>query len=310
MGSDAAAARPLLRGLSATTDIAIRAWMRAQACRASLIAAGCAFFVTLALFPGLSVLLSLYGLAFRPATVVGQLQLLRDVLPPEAFILISRRVHVLVSHRVDHLQLSVWLGLLVALWSASTGTKALLSAVEVIHGNVRRHLLKFQLIGVVMTLGAVLAVIMALGILLALPGILHLMGVRPRTQSIVHSVSVLVLLMFVAIAIAALYRFGTAHHAGDRPRVWPGTLVATTLWIAGSVGFSSYVEQLTDFDATYGPLAAFAGVMLWFWISSYVVLFGAALNACLRPRAPRPLARKRAKELQPFRPDSASAASD
>lgn len=284
METDSAIDRPLRHGLAAVSHLLLRAWIRAQACRASLIAAGCAFYVTLALFPGLSVLLSLYGLAFRPATVVGQLQLLRDVLPPEAFILISRRVHVLVSHRDDHLQLSVWFGLLVALWSASTGTKALLSAIEVIHGNIRRHLLKFQLIGVVMTLGAVCAVIMALGILLALPGVLHLMGMQPRAQGLVHAASLLVLLLFVAGAIASLYRFGQTSVEGLRRSVWPGTLLATVLWVAGSYGFSTYVVRIADFDVTYGPLAALAGVMLWFWISSYVVLFGASLNACLPPR--------------------------
>jgi membrane protein len=47
------------------------------------------------------------------------------------------------------------------------------------------------------------------------------------------------------------------------------------------VGFSAYVTRLADFDLTYGPLAALAGVMLWFWVSSYVVLLGAALNATL-----------------------------
>jgi len=68
-----------------------RAWQHAQDGRASLIAAGCAFYATLALFPGMSVLLSLYGLAFRPDSVVSQLELLRDVLPPEAYLLIAPR---------------------------------------------------------------------------------------------------------------------------------------------------------------------------------------------------------------------------
>ena len=65
--------------------------------RISLSAAGCAFYATLALFPAISMLVSVYGLVFDPATVEPQLAVLRDLLPPSAYQLISDRVQVLVS---------------------------------------------------------------------------------------------------------------------------------------------------------------------------------------------------------------------
>ena len=271
----------LQQAASPGLTVLLRAWHRTQAGRGSLIAAGCAFYATLALFPGLSVLLSLYGLAFKPDTVVNQLVILRDVLPPEAYLLIARRAHVLVSHTAHHLQWSVWIGTAIALWSASTGTKALLTAIDLIHGGRRRSFMRFQWMGMAMTLSAVFAAVLALSIMLAVPGALRLLGTSPRAVGLIHGLSFAVLVLFVGAAIAVLYRFGPTPHAGQQLLVWPGTLVATPLWVAASVGFSFYVTKLADFDLTYGPLAALAGVMLWFWVSSYVVLLGAALNATL-----------------------------
>jgi membrane protein len=262
-------------------QIALRVWRRMRAGRVSLISAGCAFYATLALFPGLSVLLSLYGLMFNPVSIVPQLVLLHDVLPQETFVLISRRVHVLVSHQHGHLRLGVWIGVAVALWSASMGTKSLLSAIDHTHGGGDRGFLQFQLTGLAMTLGATLAAVMALAFLVALPGSLRSAGIPAPMQGLVHVLSLCVLALFVGSSIAALFRFGPSPRPGPQPRVLPGALAATALWFAASVGFSFYVGAIGSFDVTYGPIAAIAGVMLWFWVSSYVVLLGAELNAAL-----------------------------
>jgi membrane protein len=256
-------------------------FQRAQHTRASLIAAGCAFYATLALFPALSALLSIYGLVFRPDAVVEQLLILRDVLPPEAYVLIARRAQVLVQHAPIQLAWSVWIGLGVALWSAATGTKALIASVEHLYGGERRSMLRFQCVGLLMTLGAMLSALLAMALLIALPGVLHFLGFTPRARGLIHGASLALLVLFVGLAIAALYRFGPTHPQDANRFVWPGTFVATPMWLSASAGLSFYVTKLADFDLTYGPLAALAGVMLWFWVSCYVVLLGAALNATL-----------------------------
>ncbi len=246
--------------------------------RLSLIAAGCAFYATLALFPGISMLLSLYGLIFDPVTVVPQMNLLRDVLPPETFILISRRVHVLVSHHHASLGLSVGITALITLWSASTGTKSLLSAIAHTHGGRRRSLLRFQAVGLALTLCAAIAAVLAIATLVALPGLLKAFGLTAKMSGLLHLASLAVLVAFVWASITALYRFGPAQAP---PRVLPGAIAATLLWLAASVVFSIYVGRIGTFDVTYGPLAAVAGVMLWFWVSTFAVLLGAELNAAL-----------------------------
>src|ERR1700742_1344989 len=96
--------------------------------RVSLVAAGCAFYATLALFPTMTMLISLYGLAYNPETVQPQLHYLRSFMPPAAFSLISDRIHDLVATPARGLGISFVISLLISLWSSSTGTKSVLNA--------------------------------------------------------------------------------------------------------------------------------------------------------------------------------------
>ena len=71
-------------------------------------------------------------------------------------------------------------------------------------------------------------------------------------------------------------------------RITPGTLLATALWLVASGLLDIYVDHIGSFGATYGPIGAVVGVMLWFFVSVYAVLLGAELNAQLERRAGGP----------------------
>lgn len=262
-------------------EVPRRLWRQISEGRVSLIAAGCAFYATLALFPGMSMLVSLYGLVFDPVTVVPQLDLLRGVLPPEAAVLIGRQVNALVTQPRADLQLNVLVTAGFTLWSASTGTKSILSAIAHTHGRGEMSFVRFQLTGLAMTLCAALAAVLTLAILVALPQLIDVLGPISHIGGSLHVASLAVLVGFVWASIAALYRVGVHSEHGPRAPVLPGACVATLVWLGGSVLFSIYVGKIAQFDATYGPLAAVAGVMLWFWVSTYIVLLGAELNVGL-----------------------------
>ena len=61
-------------------------------------------------------------------------------------------------------------------------------------------------------------------------------------------------------------------------------LLATGLWLLASGLLDVYVDHIASFGATYGPIGAVVGVMLWFFVSVYAVLLGAELNAQLEAR--------------------------
>jgi membrane protein len=261
-------------------QVIARTYREISSDRISLVAAGCAFYATLALFPSISMLVSLYGLVFDPKTVEPQLATLQGVLPPEAYTLIARWVHTLVSRGHGRLGMSLLISTLIALWSSATGTKAMLSALNLAYEeHEQRGFLRFQLVGLVMTLCAVLGAILGIAILVFMPVAIRFLGISTYARQLIRFGSVALLLFFVLLSLSLLYRYGPSRRSARWHWVTPGSAVATVLWLIASVLFSYYVGHVASYDATYGPLGAVVGVMMWFWITAYVVLLGAELNA-------------------------------
>lgn len=256
--------------------------------RVSLTAAGCAFYATLALFPAISILISIYGLVFNPLNVEPQLRTLRELLPPATADLIAERVHHLVEQPRARLSFGLGIGTLLTFWSAATGTKSVIAALNLAYGaKERRGIIRFQLIGFGLTLSAILGAVLGIAVLVFLPAWLRILGVlQYQTRSaLLHASGLAMLVGFAALAIALLYRFGPSRHAPLSRRIAPGSLLAVALWLMASVLLDFYIDHIASFGATYGPIGAVVGVMLWFYVSVYAVLLGAELNAQLEDEA-------------------------
>jgi membrane protein len=83
----------------------------------------------------------------------------------------------------------------------------------------------------------------------------------------------------VIVALGALYRYGASRAQPKTRWVSWGALIATLLWIAASVLFSIYVSNFASYNETYGTLGAVVALLMWLWISAFIVLLGAELNA-------------------------------
>ncbi len=253
--------------------------------RISLVAAGCAFYAMLALFPALSLFLSIYGIWFDPRSVEPQLEVLNRLLPEATYNLIAGRVQQLVATPRETLGVSVLVGGAIAFWSSSAGIRALLGALNLVHGQPEgRGAIAFYATALLLTLGAILAVTVGLGFLVALPAILDALGFPPRDALLVRGVSLLLLLVAVLIAIAALYRFGPARPPPHWRLLSPGAVFATLLWVVASAAFSLYVSNFATYDATYGPLGAAVALLTWLYVTGYLILLGAELDAALARR--------------------------
>jgi membrane protein len=256
--------------------------------RVSLVSAGCAFWATLALFPAITMLIFIYGLVFDPATVEPQLQVIARFVPPSAFTLISDRVHQLVSQQQGTLGVGLLISTAVALWSSATGTKALLSALNMAYEEEeQRSFLRFQFVAFAMTLCAILGAVLAIAILVFLPAVISFLGLSAHGKLLLRLGGIAVLLIFVLLSLSVLYRFGPSRRHARWHWITPGSLLATLLWLAASVLFTLYVTDLANYDATYGPLGTVVGVMMWFWVTIYAVMLGAELNSELELQTAR-----------------------
>lgn len=256
--------------------------------RVSLVAAGCAFYATLALFPAMSMLISIYGLWFDPVTVEPQLQALRGLLPPSTFDLITERVHQLVAKPRDSLGFSLLISFVLTLWSSATGVKSVLGALNLAYEEKEtRSFVAYQLTAFTMTMCAIMGAVLGLAILVGLPAFLTFLGMTYHQATLVRLASFMLLIGFVVFGLSLLYRYGPARRPAKKRWVTPGSLVATALWVVASALFSLYVTQFASYDATYGSLGTVVGMMMWFFVTAYVVLLGAELNAELEMQTAR-----------------------
>jgi membrane protein len=248
----------------------------------SLAAAGCAFYATLSLFPAISMLLSVYGLLFDPNSVVPQLAVLRDLLPPPAFGLIDDRVMQLVAQPRGHLTIGLVIAFLVSVVGSASASKAVLSAMNVAYDTTeRRPFFRFQLIGLAVTISAAICAVLAVAVLLVLPPLIQFSGLSAIGAALIQIASFGLVVTFFSLGLGLLYARGPSRTPPPNAPVLPGTALATGLWLLSSYVLSLYVTRLANFDATYGSIGAVVGIMLWFYISAYTVLLGAELNAQL-----------------------------
>jgi membrane protein len=88
----------------------------------------------------------------------------------------------------------------------------------------------------------------------------------------------------MGVALGLLYRYGPAFKQSPRESrhvIIPGASVAVVVWLLLSYLFAVYVGQFAAYSRTYGPLATIIGLMMWFYLTAYTILFGALLNAAL-----------------------------
>jgi membrane protein len=261
-------------------DVLLRVYHNASEHRLTSIAAGVAFYVLLAIFPGIAALVSIYGLFADPSIIGQHLSDLTSVLPDGAIDIIRDQLQRLVSQGAGHLGFAFLFGVAVSLWSANAGMKALFDALNVVHGETeQRSFIELNIISLGFTLGALAFMIIALAAIAVLPVVMSYVKLPGATQWLIALGKWPSLLIVVAVAIAAVYRFGPSRQ-GMRWRwlTW-GSAAAAIAWIMVSILFSWYVTNFGSYDKTYGSLGAAIGFMTWIWLSSAVVLLGAALDA-------------------------------
>jgi membrane protein len=211
---------------------------------------------------------------------------LSSLMPAPAFNLLAARIHDLAHHNRQTLSVNLVVSFILTFWSSATGTKAILGAIGIAY-RAQRHgsFLRVQLIGLSMTLVGVLCAVLAICVLLVLPQVFAFLGLSHYRTMLVHGAGIVMLLGLFFLAVTLLYRFGPASTRPQAPRIGAGALLATLLWVAASEAVSAYVRHLGTLNTLYGPLAAVAVIMLWFYVSAYATLLGAELNASLESGA-------------------------
>ena len=261
-------------------DILWRTYREMNSDRLLSIAGGVSFFVLLAIFPAVTALVSAYGLFFNTSAITENLSLLNDVVPDNVLSIVHEQASRIASNSGRALSIGFVVGIVASLWSAMSGVKAIIDALNVIYEQKEgRNVLKLNVVALVFTLAGFAAFLLAITAIVVLPLILSPIGLGSMTETLTRIARWPVLLVVLLIGLAVLYRYGPDRRAARWQWVSVGSVFAAVTWIAASFLFSWYLASFANYNATYGSLGAVVGLMIWLWISTILVLLGAELNA-------------------------------
>lgn len=274
------ARRPTQIPLRGWKQIVKRAWAENKADSMPIIAGGVAFFSFLAVFPALIAAISLYGLVVSPTTVASQVEGLTKQLPSSAAELIREQLTNIVKHSGGALTIGLIISILAALWSASGGVNNLVKAINIGYDEVEtRGFVKLRLTSLVLTLGAIVFLAITLTLVAVVPALfdaLHLGIVGTILGQVIRWV---LLLAVMSGSLAVLYRVGPDRDAPQLRWVSLGSVVVTVVWAIVSLLFSFYVNDFGSYDKTYGTIAGVIVLMLWLYLTCFLILLGAEINA-------------------------------
>ncbi|HEY8381287.1 MAG TPA: YihY/virulence factor BrkB family protein [Microvirga sp.] len=239
-----------------------------------------AFFGLLAIFPGIAVIVSLYGLFADASTMGTHLAILSGILPEGVLALIGEQVTLIAGQKNETLGTAFVISLVLALISANSGVSALFDALNVVYDEKeKRSILRFYATTFLFTLAGVAFVILAISAVVLLPLALKLFGSATATEQWIAFLRWPFLLAAVVVSLAFVYRFGPSRRDARWRWVTWGSVFAALLWVAASMLFSWYVVTFDSYNKTYGSLGAGVGFMMWLWLSAVIVLLGGELNA-------------------------------
>jgi membrane protein len=247
-------------------------------------AAVLAYFFLLAVFPGMIFILSLLPSLAIPHLQQAILDLLHQVLPQQSANLFEVTIRYVAFEGTKGL---LTFGLVVTLFSASTGVYAIMTQLNVIYDvkdrrpfwKVRGTAVLLMLLFFLLAIGSLSLVIFG-GVVQS--WVASIIGWSQPLLIFFATLRWIILAAALLLALAVTYWFGPDANLNFR-FITPGNVVAATLIALASIGFRFYVSRFGDYSATYGNLAAMIILMVWMYMAGMALLVGGEINAILHP---------------------------
>lgn len=261
-------------------DIASRVKDQLTKDHVSIVSAGIAFYFFLAIFPAIAAALSIYGLVMEPAQVEQQMSQLANVLPEQAHQMVSNILERQSEKSESSLGWSLILSILISLWSANKGTKAVFEGVNITYDEIdERGFFKLNAVTLLFTIGGIIIGFIAIAMVVVFPALIDKIGLPSTLETIIQLLRWPILALIVIFALAAVYKVAPYRKSPEFKWTSWGAIIATVFWLAGSLLFSLYVNNFSSFDETYGSFAAIIILMLWFFLTAFIILLGAEINS-------------------------------
>jgi membrane protein len=247
-------------------------------------AAALTYYGLLALFPALIALVGLIGLVGNPASTTHTItQIVTKIGPSSAAQTFAGPIQSITSHKSTAGIMGI-VGLLGALWSASSYVGAFMRASNVIYETPEgRPMWKLRPLQMLVTLVMlILLVFVALALVLTgsiVTAVAGPLGIGGTVLTIWDIAKWPVLIAVVIVMFAVLYYASPNVKLAGFKWVTPGALFALVVWLLASVGFAFYASHFGSYNKTYGALGGLVVFLVWLWITNIALLLGMELNA-------------------------------
>ncbi len=245
-----------------------------------IIAAGLAFFALLSGTPLLVAVISIYGLVSDPAVVERQINALGDFMPEDVRLLLAGQLRQIVHTSAGSLGVGAAVSIVTALWVGSKGVFYLFRALNIAYREREtRGFVRLKLIAFFFTVGLILTAVVAIGLVAVLPRALDLLGLDIAQERLFALGRWPVLGGGFLVGLALLYHFGPDRKGARFRWAPPGAPLVAVAWVVTSLLFSWFVETFGKLNQTYGSLGTAIALNVWFFLTAFLVLFGATLSA-------------------------------
>lgn len=266
--------------LKGWVDIGKRVFHEMKVDHVQIVSAGVGFYFFLAIFPTIVAAISIYSLVLEPSQLEEQISRLNMILPEKAFGILSDFLHPVIEQSKKEIGWGLIVSVLISIWSANKGTNALFQGINIAYDEAEtRNIFKKNLITLLFTLCGLVLGLISLLIVIFFPLLIHKLGLNPEIENILTWFRWVLLGFILIFTLSVVYRIAPNRRSAQFGWVSWGAVIGTILWLAGSMLFSWYVSNFGSYDDLYGSFAAVAILMLWLFLTAFIVLMGAEINS-------------------------------
>ena len=245
-----------------------------------IVSAGIAFYFFMALFPALLAMVNIYSLIIAPDKLKEHFNSLNEILPPSAYDIITGIIQPIIEQPNTTLGWSLAISILISLWSANKGTSALFQGVNIAYDETdNRGFIKKTGLTLIFTIGAIFLGLICLMLLIFYPAFVNELPISGGIETLIGWVRWILIALIFIFGLGMLYKKAPDRDDPEFKWLSHGAVVSTLLWIVGSLLFSWYVQNFGSYDKVYGSFAAVIILMLWLFITAFIILLGAELNS-------------------------------
>lgn len=261
-------------------DIGKRVWHEMKIDHVQIVSAGVGFYFFLSIFPTIVAAISIYSLVLEPSQIQEQISRLNIIMPDQAFGMITDFLKPILEQSRKEIGWGLVISILVSIWSANKGTSALFQGINIAYDEVdTRGIIKKNVLTLIFTLAGLVIGLLSLLIVIFFPILIDDIGLPAQVEKMLTWVRWVILGFILIFSLSVVYKIAPNRRSPRFRWVSWGAIIGTILWLGGSMLFSWYVSNFGSYADLYGSFAAVAILLLWLFLTAFIILIGAEINS-------------------------------